>query len=149
MAATDLAEDVVGRDANTVELDAAERETADAQGGLGCAGLDGLRSLDEVGGESWSRAFVVGGAREDREELGDRRVGDPALLAVELHGDAVADDARAGRDPRGVRARVALGEREGRDRLAGGELGEVLLVLRVGAEERERARGRASRARRR
>ena len=73
-----------------------------------------------------------GGLRPDDEDVGDRRVRDPHLAA----GEAVAARhlLRARDHRRGIGAVVRLGEAEAADPLAGGQLRQVLLLLRLGAE---------------
>ena len=74
--------------------------------------------------------------RPDHEHVGDRRVRDPRLAS----GEAVAagDLLRARLHRARVGAVVGLGEAEAADPLAGGELRQVLLALRFGAELEDR-----------
>ena len=80
---------------------------------------------------------VGGGLGEDGEEVGDAAVGDPDLLAVQHIVRSVGRLDCAGADAECVAAGARLGEAEGRDHLAAGELGEPPALLRVGAEEQE------------
>ena len=75
----------------------------------------------------------------DREEVGEARVGDELLGAVEAE-RAVGQARGAGLDGLRVGARAGLGQAVGRHGGAGGESGEVALLLRVGAEEDRRER---------
>src|SRR5206468_2855566 len=72
------------------------------------------------------------GLRPDDEQIGNRRVADPGLGA----GEAVAarDFLRPRLHARGVGAVVGLGEAEAADQLAPGELREIFLLVRLGAE---------------
>ena len=70
---------------------------------------------------------------EDGEEVGEAGVRDPHLFAVEGVGLAVGGEDGAGAGVEGVGAGGGFGERVGADELAGGEFGEVLLLLLGGA----------------
>ena len=80
----------------------------------------------------------VGMLRHDDEELGDRAVGAPELLAVQ---DVVPFGSPRGgrREVRGVRSHFRLRQREGGDRAAG-EAREVFLLLLRRAEKLQRLR---------
>ncbi len=70
---------------------------------------------------------------EDGEDVGEARVGDPHLLAVEGVGLPVGGEDGAGAGVEGVGAGGGFGERVGADEGAVGEFGEVLLFLLGGA----------------
>jgi hypothetical protein len=74
--------------------------------------------------EAADRAFVVLGP--DHEHVGDGAVGDPHLGAAEAV--AAGHLLRARDHAAGVGAVVGLGQAEAADPLAGGELGQVLLL---------------------
>ena len=64
-------------------------------------------------------------------EVGDRRVGDPHLGAVEL--EAAGDLLGARHHRAGIGAEVRLGQAEAADQLGLGELGQIFLLLRLAA----------------
>jgi hypothetical protein len=70
------------------------------------------------------------GAGEHHEHVGERRVGDVPLRAVEHPGVAV--EAPGGGEPRGIRTCLRLGEREGRRDLATRDPRQPLLLLLLG-----------------
>ena len=77
------------------------------------------------------------GAREHGREIGDRRVVDPQLAAVEPPAGRGAR--RGGADAGDVRARVGLGDRVGGAALRGEQRAQVVLALRraaVGGKQR-------------
>ena len=74
------------------------------------------------------------------EEIGEGGVGDPHLLAVEQVVLAVGGEHGLGAGIHGVRAGTALRQRVGADPLAGGQLGQIFLLLRRGAEPDDRQR---------
>ena len=80
-----------------------------------------------------ARALGGIGERDDGINLRFAAVGDPLLGAVEHVVVAVAEG--GGADGRGVRARLRLGEREGRELLARGNVGQPALLLLVAAGE--------------
>ncbi len=69
--------------------------------------------------------------RPHHRDVGDRRVADPHLGAVEL--EAARHLLRAGHHRAGIGAVVGLGEAEAADHLARGELGQICLALRLAA----------------
>src|SRR5207244_9105548 len=74
-------------------------------------------------------------------EIGDAAIGDVGLAAVEREAIAVCLGRRLQTGDVGPGGR--LGERKGRDLLAFGDGWEVSLLLRVGAEQADRARAEA------
>ena len=80
----------------------------------------------------------LAGAREDHVMVGDAAVRDPGFAAVEHEDVALAT--RAGRDARGIGARLGLGQRKAADRLAGRDRRQIARLLRFGAEQRDRPR---------
>ena len=80
--------------------------------------------------EAADLALVVLGP--DDEHVGDRAVGNPGLGAGD--GVAAVDLLRPRDHAARIRAEVRLGEAEAADPLAGGQLGQELLLLRLGAE---------------
>ena len=80
--------------------------------------------------EAADRAFVVLGPHQ--KYIGDRRVADPHLGARQAV--AAGHLLRAGDHAAGVRAVVGLGQAEAADPLAARQLGQVFLLLRLGAE---------------
>jgi dihydropyrimidine dehydrogenase (NAD+) subunit PreT len=68
----------------------------------------------------------------DHEHVGHRAVGDPHLAALELV--TAIDLVGARGHAAGVRAVVGLGQAEAADEFTAGQLGQVFLLLRLGAE---------------
>src|SRR5690606_19764223 len=71
------------------------------------------------------------GAREQRQHVGARGVGDPGLVAGYAVDIAIAN--RTGTEAAEVGAGVRLGEDRRREHFARGDLRQPLLLLRVGA----------------
>ena len=71
------------------------------------------------------------GLHQDRQRVGVAGVGDPHLGAVD--DVVVAVEPRSGADALQVRAGVGLGEADAGAALAGGQVGQVLLLLLLGA----------------
>jgi len=88
-------------------------------------------SIAVIGAGSWGTALGILLARHggDRDELRDRRagVGDELLRAVD--DPLVALEARGGASGAGVGASLRLGEAEAAHQLAGGQFGQILLLL--------------------
>ena len=78
--------------------------------------------------------------REDGEEIGLAAVRDPHLLAVEDVVRAVGREVGAGFGGEGIRAGLRFAEAVGADDFGARKLRQVLLFLRLGAEEQERQR---------
>ena len=76
------------------------------------------------------------GAREGGDHVRARAVADVALLPVQDPGAVRLLD-RPRLDVVGVRAGLRLGQREGGELAAGGEVGQEALLLLVGAEQRD------------
>ena len=72
----------------------------------------------------------------DHKHIGNRAVADPHLGAAELI--AAGYFLRARHHALGVRAVVGLGQAKAADQSAGGQLGQVFLALRLGAEFKNR-----------
>ena len=73
------------------------------------------------------------------EDVGNRRIGDPHLRALEQV--ATIDFARASDHATGVRTEVGLGQAECPEEFAGGKPGQVFLALRLGAVGVDRIHG--------
>ena len=90
-------------------------------------------------GREPARARRLAGAGEDDILGGDAAIGDPGLFAIEHE----AASARFGgeRDGAGIGARLRLGQGEGGERLAGGDLRQEtgLLLVRAGQADRTAA----------
>ncbi len=93
-------------------------------------------ALDQKRGELFAVDFG-----EDRVQPRDAAVGDPLLFAVENVVRAIGRKRRAGADVHGVGAGAGLGQSIGADPLAGGELGQVALLLFLGPVPDQRQRG--------
>jgi hypothetical protein len=76
-------------------------------------------------------------AREHDVEASDAAVRDPRLLAVEDVMIAIAP--RRGRQRGDIRPGLRLRQREGRDRLAGGDIRQITALECVAAEQRDRS----------
>ncbi len=120
---------------------------AQAREGMGRARLQTLGDFEsfDAGGHDESGkplgAWPLARAREDAIDVGDATVGDPGLLAIQ---DIISAVARGGeRDVGHVRARLRLGQREGRDRTARTHQGQPVLLLRRRAEQGDRTRAEA------
>ncbi len=87
---------------------------------------------DEAGHAAVARVGLGVGLDEHEDESGAQAVGDPHLLAVDDVGVAVLAGGRL--DRLDVGAQLRLGEREGGAQVAGRHLGQVLLLLLLGAE---------------
>ena len=87
-------------------------------------------------GRGAAGALGLVGDGDDRVDLGLAAVGDPLLGAVQ--DVVVAVELRRGLDAAGVAARVRLGEAEGREILAGRDVGKVFLLLLVASVEEDR-----------
>src|SRR6476646_7260523 len=135
-ALTLLADQVLVRDADVGEGRRAGRRALDPELVLELAGVEAGRVL--LDHEGAGAAILAVGGGEDDVEVGDRRVGDPGLLAVDHPLVAVAH--RAGPHRRRVGARLGLREREGRRPLAAGALRQPALFLLLGAEQLDRQR---------
>ncbi len=138
VALADFAEQVLDRDFAVVRMSGQVEEPR--MPSLCSSGPDGEAggvALDEEGGELSRRQIF----REDSVEVGETAVGDPHLLAVEDVVLAVGREHGAGAGVHRVGAGRRLRQRIGGDPFAGGELGQVLLLLRFGAvpDERQRA----------
>jgi hypothetical protein len=106
------------------------RRALDAELVLELAGVEaGAVGLDEEGGRPVRLAVRLG---EDDVDVGDRRVRDPVLRAVDHPPVAVRDG--EGPHRRRIRAGLGLGERERRRHLPRREAREPALLLRVRAE---------------
>ena len=119
----------LGRDAHAVQRDLGLPHRA--QRGLAGddLGVEARRALlDEVAAD-----LAVLAARPDDRDVGERRVADPLLGAVEDELVAVAAGARLQRD--GVGAMVGLGQAEGADRLQRRHARQPALALLLGAEQ--------------
>ena len=104
----------------------------DALGGLAEAGLLLHQERRHLLVDRGVLGDVLVGAHQQRDQVGRAAVGQPHLLA----GDLVAAVVRAGGpglDRGHVGAEPGLGHREGAAHLAGRHLGQVLLLLLVGA----------------
>ena len=97
---------------------------------LGAQAHPGHPLLDDEGGEVL--AVHLG---EGDVDVGEAGVAEPHLLAVQDPALAVGGEHGPGLGVHGVAGRGGLGERVGADPLARGELRQVLLLLRLGAEE--------------
>ena len=84
---------------------------------------------------------VVGVAGPHDHEVGEARVADPALVAVDDVAVAKPPDPRLQGDR--VRAVLRLGERERSDRLEPGHRPQPALPLLLGAQQRDRVHGQA------
>src|SRR6185503_8866947 len=104
-----LADQVLLRDADVGEGRRAGRRALDPELVLELAGVEAGRVL--LDDEGTGAAVLAVGGGEDDVEVGDRRVADPGLLAVDHPLVAVADG--AGPHRRRVRAGLGLREREG------------------------------------
>ena len=128
-----LAEDVLGGDADVLEVEAAQVVAAQAHRVEALADLQALHPLLQH-----QRDVLVApvhlAAGEGGDHVGARAVADVALLAVQ-HPRAVGllDGARL--DLVRVRARLGLGQGEGRELAPGGQVGQPSLLLLVGAEQ--------------
>ena len=140
--ALDAAEQVLGLHLEAVEgelvfLHAAIAEHADLAAGHASAGKGSASVPRGFSARNMERPAIAGlvriGARQQRHQVGARRVGDPGLVAGDAVAVAVAH--RAGAQAAEVRAGVGLGEHGGRQDLAGRELRQPLLLLRLGAAE--------------
>ena len=93
--------------------------------------------LDDERGDAAAVPLGLRHLRHHHEQRGDRAVGGPQLHAVEPV--AAVDRRRRGGQPGRVGADVGLGQQERGD-LTGGQPGQELLLLLVGAEELQRLR---------
>ena len=91
-------------------------------------GEPGSSLLDQERSELFSVDFD-----EDGEQVGKAGIADPHLLAVENVMRAVRRERGAGTNVHGVRAGGRFGESIGTDTISGGQAGQELLLLRVGA----------------
>ena len=96
---------------------------------LGAQGDPGRALLDDEG-----REVLAVHLGEGDVDVGEAGVREPHLLAVQDPVLAVGREHRLGLGVHGVAGRAGLGERVRADPLAGGELGQVLLLLGLGAE---------------
>ena len=85
------------------------------------------------------RARRLAGAGEDDVVVGDAAVRDEGFFAVDAHVLRPVRRRRGG-ERRDVGARLGLGERERRDRLALADRRQIALLQRLGAEQRDRRR---------
>jgi hypothetical protein len=95
-------------------------------------------AIDDEGGDALLAPGFVGD-RHDHGHIGEAAVGDERLRAVEDPGVPVLH--RGGPGTAGIRPGAVLGETPRAHELAGGELGQVLLLLFFGAGEENVARG--------
>ncbi len=131
--AVDLADDVLRRQPDVLEDRRAGRGAPDAELVLVAADREARRlGLHDEGRHP--RVLAVG-HREDDVEVGDPRVRDPVLRAVE--DPLVAIAVRPGAHRRGVRARLGLREAERGGPLAGRAARKEALLHLVGAEQRD------------
>ena len=136
VALADLAEHVLGRHLDVLEDHRRRRRAVQAHLVLLLAAAHaGPGALDDEGGEVL--AVDLG---EDDEEVGEAAVGDPHLLARQ-HEAAVGLPHRARLGAERVRPRPGLAQAVGADVLAGDQAGQVLLLLRFGAEHVDRQDG--------
>jgi hypothetical protein len=137
-AAPRLAEHVAHGHARVLEVDRRRVAAADAELVLRRARAHAVLPLDDEGGDAGLAAGLGGGrAREDREDVGEAAVADPDLVAVQDVALAVLGQLGLGLDARRVAAGAGLREREGRDPLAARQARQVLLLLRLGAEQQD------------
>ena len=121
------------RHPDVLEVEPAEVVGLQAHRVVALAHLEPVHALLEDQGDVLVLAVDLG-AREGRDHVGSRAVADVALLTVQNPG-AVGLLDRPGAQVVGVRPRLGLGQREGRQLAAGGEVGEEALLLLVGAEQ--------------
>ena len=135
-AGVDLADAVRVGDANVLEgeLDGVARAHAELLEVLRRAETRGAVLDDERGDALVARRFFVR-AREHDAEAADAALRDEHLGAVQHPVVALAHGRRA--KARRVAARARLGERPGREPLAGDRLRQVLLLLRFAAERQD------------
>ena len=135
-AVADVAEHVLHRDGHVVEVDLGRVGRLDAHLLLRRAARQAAeRALHDERGHLVLRGvrLRVGDGRlgEHGEHLGDPAVRDPDLGAVEHVVLAVGGEFGARPDRAGVAARGGLRQRERRDPLSGGQVRQVLLLLRL------------------
>ena len=127
-----LAEDVLGRNLDVVEVEAAQVVAAQAHRVVALADLEALHPLLEDERDVLVLAADLA-AREGREDIALGAVADVALLAVEdPRAVGLLDGPRL--DLIGVGARGGLGQGEAGELAPGREVGQEALLLLVGAE---------------
>ena len=125
----DLAQQVLHRHLAIGQDQRAGGRSADAELVLLRAHREAGRvALDEERGE-----LLAVDLGEDREHVGEAAVGDPHLFAVQDVVLAVGRKHRARAAVHGVGSRRRFRERIGADPFAGRQLGQILLLLRLGA----------------
>ena len=130
--------EVLGRHLDVLEEELAGRAGPDAELVLGLARRHaGPLALDDERGDALVLRRRVG-LGEDELVVGDGRVRDPVLLAVEDVGVALAARGRAHRGD--VGARAGLGQAEARELLAARLRDEVALLLLLARVAQERQR---------
>ena len=130
-----LAQHVLGRDPNVLEVQVAQVVAAQAHRLVAVPDLEPLHALLDDEGRVAVLAVHLG-AGEGDEHGSLVAVADEPLLAVQLPG-AVGLQGRPRLQVERVRARLGLGEREGRELAPGGEVGEEALLLLVASEQHD------------
>ena len=100
---------------------------------MGAHGEAGEGALHDEGGQAALTSGLVGHGDDD-EHIGVTGVGDEDLGAVQDVVLALLVQHGHGLDAAGVGARAGLGQAEGAQPLAGAQLGQILLLLSLGAE---------------
>jgi hypothetical protein len=130
-----LAEHVLGRHADVLEVEPPQVIRPQAHGVVALAHLEALHPLLQQQRDVPVLAAHLGPG-EGGDHVGSGAIADVSLLSVQEPG-AVGLLDRSGTHVVGVRSGLRLGQREGGELPAGGEIGEEALLLLVRAEERD------------